>query len=56
MQFKEVSSYAGAMVNATEWAQIQAKKAAGDGFATETEGQYVDRLSGANDAQWLCAA
>lgn len=45
-QFKEMAGYAGAVVGATEWAQIQAKKAAGDGFATETEGQYVDRLSG----------
>jgi hypothetical protein len=42
--------------SATAWAQIQAKKAAGDGFTTEIEGQYVDRLSGANDPQWLCAA
>ncbi len=49
-QFKEVASYAGALVGATEWAQIQAKQAAGDAtvraHATETEGQYVDRLSG----------
>ncbi|WP_090137841.1 LysM peptidoglycan-binding domain-containing protein [Limnohabitans sp. DM1] len=45
-QFKEMAGYAGAVVGATEWAQIQAKRAAGDAFATETEGQYVDRLSG----------
>lgn len=45
-QFKEMAGYAGAVVGATEWAQIQAKKAAGDAIATETEGQYVDRLSG----------
>lgn len=48
-QFKEMAAYAGAVVGATEWAQIQAKKAAGDAFATETEGQYVDRLSGAKE-------
>jgi hypothetical protein len=55
-QFKEVASYAGALVGETEWALIQAKQAAGNIHATETEGQYVDRHSGANDAQWLCAA
>ena len=48
-QFKEMAGYAGAVVGATEWAQIQAKKAAGDSFATETEGQYVDRLSGTKE-------
>jgi hypothetical protein len=45
VQFKEVASYAGALVGETEWALIQAKQAAGDAsvraHATETEGQDV---------------
>jgi hypothetical protein len=52
-QFKEIAGYAGAVVGKTEWAQIQAKKAAGDSYATETEGQYVDRQSGAKEGDSL---
>ncbi len=49
-QFKEIVGYADALVDATELAQINMKKAAGDAYATETEGQYVDRLSGPKEA------
>ena len=52
-QFKEIAAYAGVAVGATEWAQIQAKRAAGDVYATETEGQFVDRLSGPSQAERL---
>lgn len=53
MQFKEVSLSAGVLVGATEWAQIQAKRLAGDAFATETEGQFLDRHSGAQEGDSL---
>ena len=52
-QFKELAAYVGVAVGATEWAQIQAKRAAGDVYATETEGQFVDRLSGPSQAERL---
>ncbi|WP_297726269.1 Mbeg1-like protein [Limnohabitans sp. Rim8] len=56
-QYKELAAYAGAMVNATEWAQIQMKQASGDAasrtLATEAYGQYVDRLSGPAEADSL---
>jgi hypothetical protein len=49
-QFKELAAYVGVAVGATEWAQIQAKRAAGDAYASETEGQFVDRLSGPQES------
>jgi len=56
-KFNELAAYAGAMVDATEWAQIQMKQATGDAasrtLATEAYGQYVDRLSGPAEADSL---
>lgn len=45
-QFKAVAGHAEALVDPLEWAHIQLKRAANDPFASETEGQYLDRLSG----------
>lgn len=52
-RYAQVAAYAGALVGDTEWAQIGLKRAAGDAFATETEGQYVDRQSGPAEADSL---
>ncbi|WP_374520749.1 tandem-95 repeat protein [Hydrogenophaga sp.] len=52
-RYAQVAAYAGALVGDTEWAQIGLKRAAGDAFATETEGQFVDRLSGPQEADSL---
>lgn len=52
-RYAQVAAYAGALVDDTEWAQIGLKRAAGDAFATETEGQYVDRQSGPAEADSL---
>lgn len=52
-RYAQVAAYAGALVGDTEWAQIGLKRAAGDAFATETEGQYVDRQSGPQEADSL---
>lgn len=52
-RYAQVAAYAGALVGDTEWAQIGLKRAAGDAFATETEGQFVDRQSGPAEADSL---
>jgi hypothetical protein len=52
-RYAQVAAYAGALVGDTEWAQIGLKRAAGDAFATETEGQFLDRLSGPQEADSL---
>jgi hypothetical protein len=52
-RYAQVAAYAGALVGDTEWAQIGLKRAVGDAFATETEGQFVDRLSGPQEADSL---
>ena len=52
-RYAQVAAYAGALVGDTEWAQIGLKRAAGDAFATETEGQFLDRLSGPKEADSL---
>ena len=52
-RYAQVAAYAGALVGETEWAQIGLKRATGDAFATETEGQYMDRLSGPAEADSL---
>ena len=52
-QFKAVAAHAEALVDALVWAQMEAKRAARDPLASETEGQFVDRLSGPKEGDSL---
>ena len=51
--YKEVMKLAGAEVDETEFEQIQMKMKAGDSYAAETEGQFIDRVSGSEKGSSL---
>ena len=51
--YKEVIELAGAEVDDYEYEQIQLKMKAGDSYAAETEGQFIDRMSGSEKGSSL---